>query len=68
MKRPDFVRIPCGRVLGHGLSCSEGYYCDQCEYILELEWIAKIKELKLLTPLETIVVKNFIKKRNVFSV
>ena len=37
MKRQMFMDIPCGRVLGHGLACCEGYMCSQCEYILQLE-------------------------------
>ena len=31
------MNIPCGRVLGHGEACCEGYMCSQCEYILQLE-------------------------------
>jgi hypothetical protein len=25
------IRIPCGRVMGHGESCSDGYLCDSCK-------------------------------------
>jgi hypothetical protein len=34
MRRPQ---IPCGKTMGHGERCCEGYLCDQCEYILKLE-------------------------------
>lgn len=37
IKRPVFLCIPCGQVLGHGECCVEGHMCDQCEYILKLE-------------------------------
>ena len=28
--------VPCGQNMGHGSSCTEGYLCDSCNAILEL--------------------------------
>lgn len=29
--------VPCGQNMGHGSSCTDGYLCDSCERIVELE-------------------------------
>lgn len=29
--------IPCGRTTGHGESCSTGWECPSCAYVLALE-------------------------------
>jgi len=29
--------VPCGKTLGHGESCVEGYSCTSCDYILKVE-------------------------------
>ena len=29
--------VPCGANMGHGSSCTEGYLCDSCKRIAELE-------------------------------
>ena len=31
------MKIPCGRTLGHGESCVEGYLCDVCENVRYME-------------------------------
>lgn len=36
-ERPTGLEIPCGQTLGHGERCQDGYMCDQCAYIIELE-------------------------------
>ncbi len=33
----NHIKIPCGKVLGHGEYCSKDYLCDQCEFINKLE-------------------------------
>lgn len=45
------MRIPCGRVLGHGDSCVEGHLCDSCQELLiirseTLEAAAKIADAR----------------------
>jgi hypothetical protein len=27
--------VPCGRTLGHGESCSEGYLCEACDLLIK---------------------------------
>ena len=29
--------VPCGANMGHGSSCTEGYLCDSCKRIAELQ-------------------------------
>ena len=37
IKRPEFLKIPCGKALEHGKRCEDGNLCNQCEYIIILE-------------------------------
>lgn len=34
------MNIPCGRVMGHGESCSTGYLCDSCQALSRMQWIS----------------------------
>ena len=43
-------KVPCGQNMGHGSSCTDGYLCDSCERITELE--AKLAEIGKLIAFE----------------
>lgn len=47
------MRIPCGRVLGHGDSCVDGHLCDSCQALLviraeTLEIAAKVADSRAM--------------------
>ena len=46
-------KVPCGNNMGHGSSCTEGYLCNACLHIEELEaqLAEKEKLLKEIVPL-----------------
>ena len=51
-------KTPCGRNMGHGISCVENYLCDQCAYIRKLETGGNKR-----TALDDIMsLKNFVKR------
>ncbi len=51
------TEIPCGRVMGHGESCTEGYLCDSCVRIKQLENTRRIGD-RVLAALTEMLLKS----------
>ena len=44
-------KVPCGNNMGHGSSCTEGYLCNACLHIEELE-AQERKDIRKISKLE----------------